>query len=184
MPIQQYIEILARRKWVILLVILTTLTVAAIGSYLQHPTYTASVMVRVAQASTGSADYAEYYYAERLLKTYAEILKSRPFLLEVINRLNLSVTPEELAKRIKVDVVLNTELIKASVNAARPADAADIANMLASLLVERSQDLLFGGAKSACALLEDQLAVAEDNLSMMGCIAGFADSFGRGSGSH
>lgn len=164
MTVQQYIDILARRKWIILLVTLVTLTVAAIGSYLQHPIYTASVTVRVAQASTGSADYAEYFYAERLLKTYAEIIKSQPFLAEAINRLNLSDTPEDLIGRIKVDVVLNTELIKVSLDDAQPANAAAIANMLASLLVERSQDLLFGGAKSARALLEEQLTVAEDNL--------------------
>lgn len=164
MVVQQYLDILARRKWVILLVTLTALAVAIIGSYLQHPTYTASVTVRVAQASIAGADYAEYYYAERLLNTYAEIIKSRPFLAEAIDRLGLPVTPENLNQRIKVDLILNTELIKVSVDDAQPANAAAIANMLASLLVERSQDLLFGGAKSARALLEEQLTVAEDNL--------------------
>lgn len=164
MAVQRYVDILARRKWVVLLVTLGALAAAIAGSYLQQPTYTASVTVRVAQASTGSTDYAEYYYADRLLKTYAEILKSRPFLIEVINRLNLSITTEDLAKRVKVDVVLNTELIKVSVDDAQPANAAAIANLLASLLIERSQELLLGGAKSARALLEDQLIVAEDNL--------------------
>jgi capsular exopolysaccharide synthesis family protein len=165
MAVQQYIDILMRRIWIIVLTTLITFMVAAVGSYLQRPIYSASVTARVAQASTGgSVDYAEYVYADRLLQTYGEILKSRPFLEETLARLKVAETPEALADRVTVKVILNTELIRIIVEDQSPAQSAAIANMLASLLVERSQSLFFGGTKSAREIVEKQMNAAEANL--------------------
>lgn len=165
MSVQRYLDILARRLWVILFTLLIALIVAAAGSYVQQPIYSASATVRVAQApADGIVEYVEYMYAERLLKTYGEILKSGPFLDETITRLKLKEMPEDLVKRIKVEVILNTELIKITADAPDPGQAAGIANTLASLLVERSQSLFFGGTKSAREIIEEQLRSTEENL--------------------
>jgi succinoglycan biosynthesis transport protein ExoP len=164
MELRQYLEILLRRKWVIILTTLVTVLVAALGSRLQHPSYSAAAMVRIAQAPSGAVEYGDYIYAERLINTYGEIVKSRPFLDEVIAGLDLTITPEQMAKQVKVAVVLNTELLRITVEDSDPARAAAIANTLANLLVLNSQTLYRGGGRSARQILEEQLSVAEANL--------------------
>ena len=164
MELIQYLEILKRRKWVVIAVTLLTFAVAMVGSYLQQPVYTAATTVRVAQASSGSIEYADYMYAERLMNTYTEILGSWPVLEEVIRNLDLSISPEDLAKQVEAEVVSNTELLKITVAYRDPAQAKDIANALAARLVEPSHDLYLGGAKSARQILQEQLDAIQDNL--------------------
>ena len=134
MPVEltDYFKVLKRRKWVVILTTLITLASATVGSYLQQPVYTAATTVRVAQVSRGSIEYADYLYVERLMNTYTEILGSWPVLEEVIKKLDLSISPEDLAKQVEAEVVPNPELLKITVESRDPAQAKDIANALAA----------------------------------------------------
>ena len=156
MELTDYFKVLKRRKWVVILTTLITLASATVGSYLQQPVYTAATTVRVAQVSRGSIEYADYLYVERLMNTYTEILGSWPVLEEVIKKLDLSISPEDLAKQV--------ELLKITVESRDPAQAKDMAIALAARLIEPSHDLYLGGTKSARQVLQEQLDAIEDNL--------------------
>jgi len=162
--IKNYLQIVNRRKWVLILTPLVTAVVVGLGTRMQQPTYAATTTVRVAQASSGSIDYVDYMYAERLMNTYINILKSRPVLEEVAKRLDLAIAPEALVAQVKAETILDTELLKISVEDTDPERAKGIAETLAALLVEQSQSLYFGGARSAREILQDQLTLVEDNL--------------------
>lgn len=164
MEIQEYLDVLWRRQWVIFLSTLMTVAVVTVGSLLQQPTYTAVATVRVAQATGGSIEYADYLYAERLMNTYGQLLESRPLLGEVIRRLDLQRSSGDLAANIEIDIPLNTELLRISVVDHDPETAKDVADMLAALLVEQSQSLYFGGGKSARVILQEQLSAIEADL--------------------
>ena len=58
----------------------------------------------------------------------------------------------------------DTELIRISVGDGNPRRARDIANTLATLLIEQSQSLYSGGGKSAREILQERLKVIEGNL--------------------
>ena len=161
---QAYLEIFGRWKWVIILTTLVTFAVVTIGTFILPPAYSASTTLRVAQARSGSIQYVDYMYAERLMNTYVEILRSRPILEETIQRLDLGMTPKDLAKRTKVEALTDTELMRISVEDGNPWRARDIANTLAALLIEQSQSLYTGGSRSAREILEEQLHVIESNL--------------------
>ena len=128
------------------------------------PTYLASVTLRVAKARGRSMEYVDYWYAERLMNTYVEVLRSRPILEEAIQRLELSMTPKLLTRKLKVERLTDTELMRISVGDGNPRRARDIANTLATLLLEQSQSLYSGGGKSAREILQEQLEVIESNL--------------------
>jgi succinoglycan biosynthesis transport protein ExoP len=164
MELRQYLKILKRRKWVILITALATVAVFALGTFRQQPVYSTAVTVRVAQASSGSIQYVDYMYAERLMNTYIEILRSSAFLDEVIRKLGLAVATDDLARQIQAEVVPNTELLRIHAADHNPARARDIANALGALLVERSRDLYFGGTKSAREVLQERLDAVEDDL--------------------
>jgi capsular polysaccharide biosynthesis protein len=181
MELRQYVDILWRRKWMVLLTAMVTVAVVAVGTYRMTPVYATSTTVRVALAHSGSMEYADYMYAERLMNTYVEILHSRPMLQEVIQRLDLRIVPEVISKKIKAEVVANTELISIRVEDGDPRRATAIANTLASLLIERSHRLYTGDGKSAREILQEQLEVVEGNLeqdrmALQGLIDGNGDA--------
>lgn len=164
MEMRWYVEILQRRKWVIVLTTVMTTAVVGLGSYLMTPVYSASTMVRIAQMQDNSIYYDDLDYSVRLMNTYARLLRSGPFLEEVIQRLDLSVLPEDLAKRIKVEALDETELLRITAESPDPRQAMEIANMLGTLLIEQGQKLYSGQGKTAREMLQEQLTIAEENL--------------------
>lgn len=149
----------------IILTTLVTCSVVGVGTYRASQTYSASTTLRViASAQSGSIDYVDYKYAERLMNTYVEILRSSPILEEAIQRLELSMIPKDLARKIKGEVLTDTELIRITVEDSNPQRAMDIANTLAALLMEQSESLYSGGGKSTRQILEDQLKLMESEL--------------------
>jgi capsular polysaccharide biosynthesis protein len=162
--VQIYLDIFVRRRWVIIGTTLVTWAVVTVGTFMIPATYSASATLRVAQAYSGSIEYADYMYAERLMNTYLEILRSRPVLEETIQRLGLGVESKVLSTQLKAEVVPETELIRITVEDGNPRRARDIANTLGALLLEQSQSLYRGGSKSAREILEEQIAVIDSNL--------------------
>jgi len=165
MELLQYLGILNRRKWVIFVTLIVTIAIVFLGSYWMTPIYSTSAVVRIAQIQDGSVSYNDLNYLERLINTYVELLDSRPFLEQVIQRLNISTTPVNLAKSITVEALPNTELIMISAESTNPKLAMEIANALGALLVEQRDVLYSGGGKSALEILQDQLSSGEETLA-------------------
>jgi succinoglycan biosynthesis transport protein ExoP len=159
MEIRDYLDVLKRRKWVLILSVFVTVAVAAAGSLLMRPVYAATATVRVAAAADKTMDYSDHQYADRLMNTYARIVTSVPVLEDVMRKFDLSEPPE-----VKSEVVPDTELISITVEHANPALARDIANALADELVARSRGLYTGDSKSAAEILGEQLAQVQDEL--------------------
>ena len=155
MEIQHYARILNHRKMVVLLTAILTVAVVAFGSYQMAPTYSASCLLRVAQPTSDVVSYSDLSYGQRLIETYVQVLKSRPFLEETSNRLGLPAN--DLAGLIRVEAIPSTELIRISVNNRDPRQAAAIANTLGDLLIEQGQKIYTGEGKDARQILLDQL---------------------------
>lgn len=134
MNLATYLDILRRRKWVILITLFTTASTAAIGSLIIAPTYVAETQLQVSASRRNSASYGDVLQAERLMKTYAEIATSDAVLADLMQTLQLSEEP-----RIQAEVVSNTELIKIKVRHDNPESAATAANAVAELLVTQSR---------------------------------------------
>ncbi|HEX2923587.1 MAG TPA: P-loop NTPase, partial [Chloroflexota bacterium] len=165
MEIGRYLQLLNRRKWVVALALITALLAVGLGIDKMTPVYSASAMVRIAEGRGGTVSYTELNYAERLINTSTQLLKSRPFLENVIRQLNLQDQPEALSRRIKVEALANTELIKITAEAGNPAESARIANALAALLVDQRDQIYAGQGAGTSAVLSQQLAVAEKQLN-------------------
>jgi succinoglycan biosynthesis transport protein ExoP len=166
MEIRNYIQILGRRKWVVFIVTAVTVLVVGVASLLMKPVYSASAMVRIAQIQDESVGYFDLNYSERLMNTYVHILETRPFLQEVIQRLALDASVEDLEKSTSVEILPNSELLEITAKSANPAEAMAIANTLGDLLVEQRARLYSGQGRSEREILQDQLeTVAEEMAS-------------------
>jgi capsular exopolysaccharide synthesis family protein len=160
---QRYLDILDRRKWVIVVTTITTVIVVALGTYSAQPMYRASALVRIAEVSSEDR-YVNVSYSERVIQTYVHLLTSRPFLDQVIDQLSLPLSASTLAGMIGIEPLSNTELIQISVESPSPQQAMAVANALATLLVAEGQKLYVGPGKSARQILEEQVAIQDAQL--------------------
>ncbi len=165
MELRRYLEILNRRKWVILVTTVVTVGMVGLGSYLMTPVYSASAVVRIAQIQDADVGYYNLSYSERLMNTYVHLLVSRPFLEQVIQALGLSISPEDLSQTIVVEALANTELLTITVESTDPGQAMAIANTLGDLLVEQRASLYTGSGRTRLEILQDQLTVVEEDLA-------------------
>ena len=110
------------------------------GLFLQTPMYQSYTTV-ILSSNEGTINQQDLNLYKNLVNTYAEIVKSRRVLEQVISELNLDLTYEELSSKISVSAVNNTEIIKISVNDADGIKAKNIANITANYFTKEIIDL-------------------------------------------
>jgi capsular polysaccharide biosynthesis protein len=136
MELKDYITVLGRRKWVILLTLAVTMAVVSIGTYLTTPVYQATTVLRIAVSSGGPLSYSDYAYADQLMNTYVEMATRRPVVEELMKHLLLNEPP-----KIKAEILPNTELIQITVEGTNPKLSAKAANTLADILIAQGNQL-------------------------------------------
>ena len=137
----QYVSILWRWSWLIVLCMTLAGAAAYFYSLQATPVYQASASLLINQARTGnsSADYTALLTGERLAQTYAELMRKRPVLEAVISNLQLPADADTLSKRVSIAPVRNTQLLNLTVEDSDPQRAADIANELVRVFGQQNQ---------------------------------------------
>ena len=140
----EYFAIIKKRFWI---VILTTVIAVGISVIIFHlnkeQLYEAETTMIVNVQSnenqsmlTSDQIYDQIYAGEKLAVLYGEIIKSRAVLQPVIERLNLEMTPQQLAGMISVSQVNETHIMNLSVTDTDPDRAKSIANTIPEVFTE------------------------------------------------
>lgn len=160
--LSEYLQVIWRRKGVILVITLITLAISVAGSTMLPNTYSATSVVRILTTTGGGVDWVQYdtTYADRLMNTYAKIVTSGPVVDELKSQFDLEVAPE-----IEVSIIANTELLEITVIDENEQLAIDSANLLGELLVLRGRELYENETQTALASLDTQVTVAFNELS-------------------
>ena len=160
MTLTTFLQLIWRRRWVVLLVTLMTLAVAAVGTHLMPRTYASTATLRVLTSSTGMGASERYDigHADRLMRTYAEIATSAPLMNDLHAALG-GVSP-----RIEVEIVSVTELMRITAYSQRPEIATEAANVLAQLLIDWRADTFDSDQQTAAQILGEQLVRVEADL--------------------
>ncbi len=150
MVIKEYIALVWRWAWLIVLGILVAAAAAFIVSKNTTPVYRASSRLLIDQApgSGGGNEYTQILVEQRLAQTYVEILNTDPVLAETIEVLDLPYTPGQLKGKITVSAPQDTQIINISVEDTDPQRAALIANTLGDVFITQNQareNLRFAG---------------------------------------
>lgn len=101
------------------------------GLFIQKPMYKSDTTIILSGNEASGITQSELQINKNLVSTYAEIVKSRRVLNQVINDLNLELSYGELSSKVSVSSVNNTEIIKISVDDEDPIKAKNIANVTA-----------------------------------------------------
>jgi len=160
MDLKHYLRILWRRKWIIVITTVVTLTIVVVGTYKTTPIYSATATMRIASSSTGSVSSYDYYYADRLMNTYVKLATTTPVLDELVTRVGLGSVPE-----IEVKTLPQTELIQITVEHSNPQTASLAANTLAEILISKSLELYTGSGESSLEILSEQVASMEQEIA-------------------
>lgn len=160
LQIERYLQLVNRRKWVLVIPVVVSLLGAALLSYLTEPVYEATAVARVNLNEAG-IDTQDPNSADRFLFTYSEIIRTNQFLTRVSENLNLE-DHGDLGDRVEIVPVEGTELLEISAKANDPDDAAAIANELANLL--RDPAFLATTIPNSAAVLEQQVEIARTRL--------------------
>lgn len=110
------------------------------GLFLQTPMYQSYTTV-ILSSNEGTINQNDLNLYKNLVNTYAEIVKSRRVLDQVIDELDLDLTYEQLYGKTSVSAVNNTEIIKITVNDADGIKAKNIANITANYFTKEIVDL-------------------------------------------
>lgn len=148
MELKHYLQVLLRRKWVILITLASVLLVVFIGSQLMTPLFEGLVTLRVSTAASGQGNYTSATFITNLLNTTANLATSNQVLNELRDRLNLKDIPE-----VEYEIIPNTELIKISVTDPDPNIAFEGAKVIGEIVISRGTELISGGADTETFLI-------------------------------
>jgi capsular exopolysaccharide synthesis family protein len=133
----------ARWRVTVLCLLLAVLGAAVVTASLPRQ-YTSDVTLYVSlqgEAADSDSAYQASQLAKERVVSYAPLLKDERITQPVIDRLQLGVTPAQLASRITVTVQPDTVVLSAAVTDTSPERAAAIANALAEEFVGLVNDL-------------------------------------------
>ena len=133
MKIEEYIRILRQRGWIIILAIVVTAASAFVFSKVQTPVYRSRVDVSIQLARP---DFGLTQSAKQLLRSYANVMWSEQKAQQVINQLNLMMTPGALKDDVKIVADDSLLVIQIEVDNTNGELANDIANAWAQLLID------------------------------------------------
>ena len=172
--LREYINVLLKRKGIIILIFLIAVITAALVSFFYlKPVYEASTILMISKPKYQvelEPKIQTQFTPEVSLATYESLIKDRKIEEEVIKKLNLNqppyeLTPDSLQGMITIESLKNTNLIKMNLQAGEPKLAKDIANVWAALFVEKNKDLNLQESKEAQGFIEKQLKISSQNLS-------------------
>lgn len=129
---------------IVSLVILAAVLAGVATVYLVTPIYQTStqILINSEQSETMPITNTDIQTNLQLINTYSVIIKT-PFILDqVIERLNLTVTAEELTNKITVNSASESQVIDISVRDENAAEGVKIANMIATVFQAEIEELM------------------------------------------
>ena len=137
MELRQYAGIIWKWLWLIVLGTLVAGVTAFVVSRRMTPVYEASTTLLIQQADNPAFTYQDILTSERLARTYAELLKKQVTLDAAAERLGL--VQEIDADAVSVQSVRDTQLIELKVEHVSRQVAAEIANTIPTVFIERNE---------------------------------------------
>lgn len=142
LSVRDILQVLRRRLWVILLLALISAAAAVGFSLLKTPVYEASISVLVGQdQGVVTEDAAAATGLSQVAQTMAELAHTRTVADEVIQEMDLSVTPEQFLANLSVEQTAETQIIQISYADPDPELAAEVANTTGEIFSDQVSEV-------------------------------------------
>jgi len=192
--LHDYLRILVKRRWTILAVFVTAVSLAAMQIFTATPIYQATVQILIERQSPRVLETQVQnpydFQGEEFYQTQYKLLESRALAKKVADKVNLKDRPpfaqmfsqlpadvdeatrqrleeslvDAVVKSVEVSPVRSSSLVNVSYSSADAKFAAQVANILAQAYIEQSLELRFAASQEAAAWLQKKLAEARKKL--------------------
>jgi len=170
--LREYINILLKRKGIIILIFLIAVITAALVSYFTlSPVYQSSTVFSIAlidnRPATTIVAQVENNVPIIKISESLEVINSNLILDEVIKRSDLNITSDQLKTRIEVENLKNTNFIKVTVKADSPEKAKELAENIVKVFIEKNQNKYTEKTKiieERIKILEQEIVVSEKSI--------------------
>lgn len=152
MELRQYLAIIQRRKWIIILTTIVSTIIVAVLTFLATPQYVSRTTLRVANVTDIS-------YTQLLMNTYARIATGGTVKAQLRDRIDIDGPLE-----VGVEIIPGTELMVITAEASDPEQAQAIASETAKILAAQSREIYSGSAQTTTEILNQQLDEASKDL--------------------
>ncbi|MBA3268828.1 MAG: polysaccharide biosynthesis tyrosine autokinase [Acidimicrobiia bacterium] len=152
--LRDYLAVLRRRKWTILLCLVVVVGASLINSFLQTPIYQGRATVLLQPRSTDAlfnSSTGARNDPARAVETEIQVLKSEP--VRAVVREKLGVAPP-----VSASAVGETDVINVTATSTKPADAAKIANAYADSYIEFRRDQAIADLQAASTEIQNRVA--------------------------
>ncbi len=141
LDLKDFLSYLKKYLWALIAApIIALLGVLYYDTSVKTPLYESSSQVALLQSdsSSAAATLNEINANQKLTSTYSVIAKSKVVLEQVIDELKLDVTPDILAKSVKVSTITDTTILKITATDKSPERSAEIANTVANVFTTKT----------------------------------------------
>jgi capsular polysaccharide biosynthesis protein len=132
-PLKEYLRILWKRGWIVVVMAVVTAASAIVFSKLQRPVYRSNVYLNVVPVRL---DLSLTQSIKWLMRNYAQNIRSDTNLQEVIDRTGQDMTPSRLRNDVAVSSIEEDFMVRIDVDAYDPIVAQQLAQTVAEVFVE------------------------------------------------
>ena len=167
LDLRKYALLLWHWLWLIALCTILAGSAAYIVSRSTHPVYSASavLLINVAPSGTAGTDSNSLAASRSLASTYVELLQTSDILDKVVAKLDLPLSSMSLAARVQAQVVANTQLIQISLEDTDPQRATMIVNTLADVFRQMNEEQQLSRYASLSASLTTRIQQVEKDIA-------------------
>lgn len=177
-PVWTYLAIMSRRKWTLAVAVAAVFGATCLLTALSHRVYEATATILVSEPAgkvpggSGAQDQLQLMVtavSAPNIETHATLLQGRSTAVATSAWLREHGGPDldspEIERSVRANVVPRTHLIRLGARASSPENARKLANATVRAYAEMTRHRAQGSAESASQYLDEQLAVAKDNLA-------------------
>ncbi|PWH12788.1 MAG: hypothetical protein DDG60_11740 [Anaerolineae bacterium] len=136
MSLQELIYLV--KKWLFILItgFVLSVLVGYAGAKVQTPVYEATAKILITRSRNASNAEPVYLSDQQMIGTYIELIKTKPIIEEAERILGIEID----SQNVTVTQVGNTQVVKVTVEANNPQHAAEIANTLIDVLIQKDTE--------------------------------------------
>lgn len=170
---RDYLALLRRRRWLMIGTFLLIVGAVAVGTFLQQPTYRATVSLLIETRQPGLGRLAELPVLAEVLQpiaaksaeTQKQLIKSRVVLAQTLQRAAPQMELEEFTDAVSIQTSRDTDVLEVTVDHHDPQLAQRLANTLAEVYVKQNQEWNRESTTIAGASIEERLKTVHRQLT-------------------
>jgi polysaccharide biosynthesis transport protein len=163
MELRRYFSLARRWVWLLILGLVLGGAGGYMGSAYQTPIYQASTRFVILRAAQSTADYYAYLDNQQLLQTYIQLLTTDKVLEAASEELGYPV----YSGQATAQQVSDTQFVQLTVTDTNPQHAADISNVLVTVLIEQNEELQAVRYLTSEQNLQTQIDQAESQITTL-----------------